>query len=65
MAFYKVLKAFRDIETNEIYEPCQEVEMTVRRAEKAINNLKKWDGEFLERIDNREPEGGNSQEEGK
>ena len=28
--------------------------MTVKRADEAIKNLKKYDGEFLERIDNKE-----------
>lgn len=56
MAQYKVLKSFRDIKTNEIYEVNQELEMTVKRADEAIKNLKKYDGEFLERIDNKEEE---------
>ncbi|MEK0285922.1 hypothetical protein NSQ82_07755 [Caldifermentibacillus hisashii] len=58
MALYKVLKKFRDIETNEIYEKDQEIEMTVKRANEAIENLKKWDGKFLERIDNKKKEEG-------
>lgn len=58
MAKYKVLQPFRDIETGEDYEENQEIEMTVKRAEQAINNLKKWDGEFLERIDNKKQEEG-------
>lgn len=56
MAQYKVIQKFRDIKTNEIYEKNQEIEMTVKRADEAIKNLKKYDGEFLERIDNKEPE---------
>lgn len=56
MAKYKVLKKFKDIETNEIYEPGQEIEMTVKRANEAIKNLKKWDGEFLERIEDEKTE---------
>jgi len=58
MALYKVLKKFRDIETNEIYEKDQEIEMTVKRSNEAIENLKKWDGKFLERIDNKKKEEG-------
>lgn len=53
MAKYKVLQNFRDKETKEEYEEGQEVELTVKRANEAIKNLKKWDGEFLERIDNK------------
>lgn len=56
MAKYKVLKKFRDIETNEVYQADTEIEMTVKRADEAIKNLKEHDGEFLERIDNKEPE---------
>lgn len=56
MAEYKVLKSFRDIETNEVYEEGQEIDMTVKRGNKAIKNLKKYGGGFLERIDNKEPE---------
>ena len=51
-----MIQKFRDIKTNEIYEKNQEIEMTVKRADEAIKNLKKYDGEFLERIDNKEPE---------
>lgn len=58
MAQYKVLKPFRDIETGEEYVSNQEIEMTVKRANKAISNLKKWDGDFLERMDNKEQEEG-------
>jgi len=58
MAKYKVLKPFRDIETGEDYEENQEIEMTVKRANKAIQNLSKWGGEFLERTDNKEVEEG-------
>lgn len=54
MAEYKVLKTFRDIKTNAIYKKNQEIEMTVKRAEEAIKNLKEYDGDFLERIDNKE-----------
>lgn len=54
MAKYKVLQKFRDKNTKEVYEAGQVIEMTVKRADEAIANLKKWDGEFLERIDNKE-----------
>ena len=64
MAKYKVLQPFRDKETGEEYEKNQEIEMTVKRAEQAMENLKKWDGEFLERIDNKK-EQENDKEEGK
>lgn len=55
MVKYKVLQEFRDIETKEVYEADTEIEMTVKRADEAIKNLKKWDGEFLERIDDKPP----------
>lgn len=51
MAVYKVLQSFRDKNTKKVYEEGQEIEMTVKRADEASANLKKWDGEFLERID--------------
>ena len=54
MAQYKVLKTFRDKYTKETYDKGQEIDMTVKRAEEAIRNLKAFDGEFLERIDNKE-----------
>jgi len=54
MAKYKVLQPFRDKKTKERYKKGQVIDMTVKRANEAINNLKKWDGEFLERIDNKE-----------
>ena len=56
MAKYKVLKTFTDKETREVYKEDQEIEMTVKRANEAIQNLKKHGGEFLERIDNKDPE---------
>ena len=58
MAIYKILKPFRDIHTNEDYKTGQEIEMTVKRGDEAIKNLKKHDGEFLERIDKKEIEEG-------
>lgn len=54
MAQYKVLKTFRDKYTKETYEKGQEIDMTVKRAEEVIKNLKEYDGDFLERIDNKE-----------
>lgn len=51
MANYKVLKDFRDKQTKEEYTAGQEIELTVKRADEAIKNLEKWDGEFLERLD--------------
>lgn len=59
LAEFKVLQPFKDIETGERYETGQVIKMTVKRANKAIKNLKKWDGEFLERIED------NGQEEDK
>lgn len=54
MAKYRVLQSFRDVRTKEVYEKDQVIEMTVKRADEAIKNLKRWDGEFLKRIDNKE-----------
>lgn len=54
MAKYKVLQKFRNNETMEIYEAGQEVELTVKRADEAIENLKKHNGDFLERIEEKE-----------
>lgn len=54
MARYIVKQKFRDTHTKEIYEVGQEIEMTVKRANEAIKNLKKYDGEFLERVDNKD-----------
>lgn len=51
MAKYKVLQPFRDKKTKEEYKKGQVIDMTVKRANEAIQNLKKWDGEFLERVD--------------
>lgn len=54
MAQYKVLQPFRDIKTSEDYQADQVIEMTVKRANEAIANLEKWDGDFLERIDKKD-----------
>lgn len=51
MAKYKVLQKFQDKYTGEEYSPGTEIEMTVKRANEAIKNLTKWDGEFLERVE--------------
>lgn len=51
MAKYKVLQTFRDIHTKEIYKKDTVIDITVKRANEAIQNLKKYDGEFLKRID--------------
>lgn len=51
MAKYKVLKTFRDIHTNEIYEPNSEIELTVKRANEVEKNL---DSSFLVRIDEKD-----------
>lgn len=54
MAKYKVLQRFKDVYTKELYEENQVIEMSEKRAEEAIKNLKKYDGEFLERIDDKQ-----------
>lgn len=54
LARYIVKQKFRDTHTKEIYEAGQEIEMTVKRANEAIKNLKKYGGEFLERVDNKD-----------
>ncbi len=51
MAKYKVLKAFRDIHTNEVYKVNSEIEMTVKRANEVEKNL---DSSFLVRIDEKD-----------
>lgn len=63
MAKYKVLQPFRDKYTKEEYEKDQVIEMTVKRADEAIENLKAHDGEFLERIDNKENKGSDENKE--
>lgn len=54
VAKYLVLQKFRDKETKEVYQAGQEIDMAVKRANKAIENLKKWDGEFLERVEEKD-----------
>lgn len=60
MALYKVLQMFRNRETKEVYKVGQEIELSVKRANEVIENLKDLDGEFLERIDTKNHE--NNQE---
>lgn len=48
MARFKVLKTFRDIHTDDIYEANTEIEMTVKRSEEVVSNL---DATFIERVD--------------
>ncbi|WP_096435924.1 hypothetical protein [Alteribacter populi] len=60
MAKYKVLQSFKDIKTKEEYTEGQAIDMAVKRADEAMKNLKKWDGDFLERVDNKN----NEQEDG-
>lgn len=56
MAQYKVLEIFKDKDTQEIYRVGQEVELTVKRATEIEKNLKEYDKQFLERIDNKNKE---------
>lgn len=49
MAKYKVLKAFRDTHTKEVYKKDSEIDMTVKRATEVEKNL---DSSYLLRIDN-------------
>lgn len=51
MATYKVLQPFTDKKTGEFYIAGRKIEMTVKRANEAIENLSKWDGDFLERVE--------------
>ncbi|MGG4156173.1 hypothetical protein [Peribacillus muralis] len=51
MAKYKVLKTFKDIHTNEVYNPHQEIEMTVKRAKEVEQNL---DDSYLSRVEENE-----------
>lgn len=48
MAKFKVLKAFQDIETDEIYSVDQGIDMTVKRAKEVEKNL---DDSFLEKVE--------------
>ncbi len=49
MAKYKVIKVFRNKETDETYSVGQEVELTVKRASEIEKTLKPL-GKFIERI---------------
>ena len=51
MAKYRVKKSFRDIHTKEVYKSDTVIDITVKRAKEAENNLKKYGGGFLERLD--------------
>ncbi|MDN5440235.1 MAG: hypothetical protein L0F96_07050 [Lactococcus lactis] len=53
MAKFKVLKAFQDIETDEIYSVDQEIDMTVKRAKEVEKNL---DDSFLEKVEESDQE---------
>ena len=48
MAKFKVLKKFKDVHTDEVYEKNKEIEMTVKRSEEVEKNL---DDSYLERLD--------------
>lgn len=54
MVKYKVLQKFEDIENGTEYEPGEVIEMTVKRANEAIKNLSDWDGDFLERVEEKD-----------
>lgn len=56
MAQYKILEIFKDKDTQEVYRVGQEVELTVKRATEIEKNLKEYDKQFLERIDNKNKE---------
>lgn len=51
MAKYRVLKRFRDIKNGKVYKPNTVIEMTVKRAKEAENNLKEFGGSFFKRIE--------------
>lgn len=53
MAKFKVLKAFQDIETDEIYSVDQEIDMTVKREKEVKKNL---DDSFLEKVEESDQE---------
>lgn len=53
MAKFKVLKAFQDIETDEIYSVDQEIDMTVKREKEVEKNL---DDSFLEKVEESDQE---------
>lgn len=48
---YEVLQRFQDKHTKEIYEKDSVIEMTAKRAKEAIQNLEKYDGEFLKAVE--------------
>lgn len=47
----KVLKKFRDTHTKATHKPGAEIEMTKARYTEAVKNLAKWEGPFLEVIE--------------
>lgn len=51
MAKYKVLQKFKDTETGTVYKAGDVIEMTVKRANEAMKNLEKWNGDFLKRVE--------------
>lgn len=53
MVKYKVLKVFRNKETDELYSVGQEVELTVKRAKEIEKKLKHL-GDFLDRVNDKE-----------
>lgn len=56
MAKYIILNQFRDKYTKELYTEGDEVDITVKRANEIENNLKVYDKDFIERIDNKSVE---------
>lgn len=59
-----MLKRFKDIKTEEVYEKDTEIEMTVKRADEVADNLGRY-GAFLERLDVKEDENVEEVEEAK
>lgn len=50
MPKYTVLKSFRNLETDEVYKPGQEIELTEKRGADVIKKLEAHGGGFLEEI---------------
>lgn len=50
MIKYKVLTPFLNYETGELYKAGQVIELTAKRSDELIQNLKKWEGKFLEAV---------------
>ena len=53
MVKYKVLKTFKDIHTDEIYDAQSEIDITVKRANEIVKNL---GSSFIVRVDEKEDE---------